>query len=104
MLIVNPVSGKGRVKGFVLDILSVLCAGGEGITVFVTEKKGDATRFASQYGAEYDRIACTGGDGSLNEVISGLMTMPPESRPAIGYIPLGTTNDMAPFASRSQGQ
>ncbi len=95
MLIINPVSGKGRVKGFTMDILNVLCEGGNGVTVFITEKAGDATQFAAEYGGEVDRIACTGGDGTLNEVICGLMKLPKEERPAIGYIPLGTTNDMA---------
>ncbi len=95
MLIINPVSGKGRVKGYLMDILNVLCAGGASVTVFMTEKRGDASAFAMKYGSSFDRIACTGGDGTLNEVISGLMRLPMEERPAIGYVPLGTTNDMA---------
>ena len=95
MLIVNPVSGKGRVKGFLLDILALLSANGAPVTVFLTEKHGDATEFSQKYGADFDRIICTGGDGSLNEVINGLMLLPESARPSIGYIPLGTTNDMA---------
>ncbi len=95
MLILNPVSGKGRVKGYVLDILETLCRGGGDVTVFVTEKHGDASEFAKKYGSQHERIIVTGGDGSLNEVINGLMELPCEERPAIGYIPLGTTNDMA---------
>ncbi len=95
MLIVNPVSGKGRVKGFLLDILEVLCAGGTGVGVFLTEKPRDASLFVEQYGGDFERVACTGGDGTLSEVIGGLMRIPREKRPAIGYIPLGTTNDMA---------
>ena len=95
MLIINPVSGKGRVKGYLMDILTALCSGGDGVSVYLTEKRGDAIEFAAKYGADYDVIACTGGDGSLNEVISGLMSLPAEVRPVIGYVPLGTTNDMA---------
>lgn len=95
LLIVNPVSGKGRVKTILLDILSSVCAGGRDVRVCVTEKRGDATDFAERLGPEVERIVCTGGDGSLNEVISGLMRLPAGERPAISYIPLGTTNDMA---------
>lgn len=95
LLIVNPVSGKGRVRTILLDILSALCAGGRDVRVCITEKRGDASDFAEKLGPEVQRIVCTGGDGSLNEVISGLMRLPPECRPSISYIPLGTTNDMA---------
>lgn len=95
MLIINPVSGKGKVKAHLLPILSTLGAGGDPVTVYMTEKSGDATAFAGTYGAQYDRIVCTGGDGTLNEVINGLMLLPKEDRPQVGYFPLGTTNDMA---------
>ncbi len=95
LLIVNPVSGKGKVKTIMLDILTSMCTGGEAVIVCVTEKRGDAAEFSAKYGPEVERIVCTGGDGTLNEVISGLMTLEREQRPAIGYIPLGTTNDMA---------
>lgn len=95
MLIVNPVSGRGKVKNYLLSILKELSVGGEPVTVFVTEKHGDATRFSAEYGAQYDRLVCNGGDGTLNEVINGLMHVPQDERPSICYIPLGTTNDMA---------
>lgn len=95
LLIVNPVSGKGRVKTVLMDLLITLCAGGNPVTVCVTGKRGDASDYARLYGPAMDRIVVTGGDGSLNEVIGGLMRMEPEDRPMISYIPLGTTNDMA---------
>jgi YegS/Rv2252/BmrU family lipid kinase len=95
MLIINPVSGKGRVKSYLLDILKTLSKDGQSVSVFVTEKHGDATEFAAQHGSEYDRLVCNGGDGTLNEVVNGLMRLPKEQRPVVGYIPLGTTNDMA---------
>lgn len=95
LLIVNPVSGKGRVKTILMDLMSALCSGGRPVTVCVTEKRGDAGEFAQKYGPHVDRIVVTGGDGSLNEVIGGLMRLEPSARPMISYIPLGTTNDMA---------
>jgi len=95
MLIVNPVSGKAKARLVLMKMVASLGKGGEPVTVFVTEKRGDATAFARQYGPSFDRLVCTGGDGTINEVISGLMELPFDERPALGYIPLGTTNDMA---------
>ena len=66
LLIVNPVSGKGRVRTILLDILSALCAGGRDVRVCITEKRGDASDFAERLGPEVQRIVCTGGDSSLN--------------------------------------
>ena len=95
LLIINPVSGKGRAKSYMLDILKTLSKNGNPVSVLLTEKRGDATDFTIEYGPDLDFLVCTGGDGSLNEVINGLMTLPKEKRPLVGYIPLGTTNDMA---------
>ena len=58
----------------------------------ITGRRGDATRFAS-YGAEYDLIVCAGGDGTLNEVISGMLKS--DVHTPLGYIPCGSTNDFA---------
>lgn len=95
MLVINPVSGKGRVKNYLLSILTTLSKGGQSTAVYTTERPGDAALFAYNHGSKYDRIVCTGGDGTLNEVINGLMLLPIEKRPIVGYFPLGTTNDMA---------
>ena len=93
MLIVNPVSGRGLIKNYLLNIVSALGRGGRCVSVYVTEKRGDAEDFARQYGGDYDRLVCNGGDGTLSEVVNGIMALPEDRRPAVGYIPLGTTND-----------
>lgn len=54
---------------------------------------GDATAVAAARAGEFDRIVCSGGDGTLHEVVAGLMGL--ENRPEVGYIPAGTTNDFA---------
>ena len=95
MLIVNPVSGRGLIKNYLLNIVSALGRGGRCVSVYVTEKRGDAADFARQFGGDYDRLVCNGGDGTLSEVVNGIMALPEDRRPAVGYIPLGTTNDMA---------
>jgi lipid kinase YegS len=64
------------------------------IKVRVTKKKGDARRFAAEAG-ESDLLIAAGGDGTLNEVVYGLMDLSKAARPALGVVPLGTANDFA---------
>jgi lipid kinase YegS len=64
------------------------------IKVRVTQEKGDARRFAAEAGAA-DLLIAAGGDGTLNEVVYGLMDLSRATRPALGVIPLGTANDFA---------
>ena len=93
MLIVNPAAGKGGYKQNFGEALNVLDKGGYRTTLFFTSGRGEATRFAAEYGMEYDTVACVGGDGTLSEVISGLMQL--KNPPPLGYFPMGTTNDVA---------
>jgi YegS/Rv2252/BmrU family lipid kinase len=66
------------------------------VTVAPTMHRGHATQMASSaYREGYDTVICCGGDGTLNETISGILTIPPEHRPRLGYIPAGSTNDFA---------
>lgn len=93
MLIINPAAGRG---GFALNLgqaLDMLDKGGFRTTLFFTSGREDATEFAKNCAAEYDTVACIGGDGTLSEVIAGLMSL--EKRPPLGYFPMGTANDVA---------
>src|SRR5581483_3158115 len=67
---------------------------GQRIKVQVTKKAGDARRFAAK-AEEADLLIAAGGDGTMNEVVHGLMNLSKSSRPALGIIPLGTANDFA---------
>jgi lipid kinase YegS len=67
---------------------------GHRIKVRVTKKKGDAKRFVSEAGRA-DLLVAAGGDGTLNEVVHGLMDLSKDARPVLGVIPLGTANDFA---------
>jgi lipid kinase YegS len=69
-------------------------AAGHRIEVRVTWEKGDAQRFVSEAGA-VDLLIAAGGDGTLNEVLHGLMDVPEAVRPILGIVPLGTANDFA---------
>jgi lipid kinase YegS len=67
---------------------------GHRIEVRVTRRKGDARRFVAEAG-ETDLLIAAGGDGTLNEVVHGLMDLSKGARPALGVVPLGTANDFA---------
>lgn len=67
---------------------------GHRIEVRVTSEKGDARRFASQAG-DVDLLVAAGGDGTLNEVLHGVMDLSIDARPVLGVVPLGTANDFA---------
>ena len=93
MLIINPAAGRGSYKVNLGEALHVLDMGGYRTSLFFTAGRRDATDFARAYAGEFDTVACIGGDGTLSEVISGLMEL--ESPPPLGYIPMGTANDVA---------
>lgn len=94
LLIVNPVSGKMKAKTTLLDVIKTLQVNGYEVTVKLTEKRGHAVKFAKNAESEgFEAVVCFGGDGTLNETISGLMQV--ESKLPLGYIPAGSTNDFA---------
>ena len=75
MLIINPAAGRGGYKLNLPDALHLLDRGGFRTTLFFTAGRGEATEFAAAHGEEYDVVACVGGDGTLSEVLSGLMRL-----------------------------
>ena len=95
MVLVNPAAGRGSYKNALGSVLHTLSRGGYQPTVCFTEQPGDATRLAAAACTRYERIVCLGGDGTLSDTINGLMTYPRGDRPLLGYIPMGTANDVA---------
>ena len=93
MLIINPVAGRGGYKLNLGEALQLLDKGGFRTRLFFTGQRGDATRFAAEHAGEYDTVACVGGDGTLSEVMAGLMQI--QDPPPLGYFPMGTANDVA---------
>ena len=93
MLIVNPVAGRSAYKFNFAEAMYLLGSAGYRVDLYFTAARGDATAFARDHGAEYDVVACIGGDGTLSEVISGLILQ--DSPPPLGYFPMGTANDVA---------
>lgn len=94
-LLVNPKAGKGAVSQHLCNIIDVYVKHDFEVTVYTTQCEKDATRKIIENTVGYDRIVCSGGDGTLNEVVQGMMHFPKEKRMPIGYIPSGTTNDYA---------
>ncbi len=93
LLIVNPAAGRGAYKPSFADALQTLYDGDCRPTVCFTAGRGDATRLARELGGDFDLIACVGGDGTLSEVMAGMMFL--NNPPPLGYLPMGTANDVA---------
>jgi len=93
LFLVNPKAGQQELRTHLMDMIDVFTAGGYDVTVHTTQSQGDLTEWIAAHGPEYDRIVCAGGDGTLNEAVTGLMRL--ENRPPLGYIPGGTVNDVA---------
>lgn len=93
LFIYNPNSGMGLLKPKLSDVLDIFVKGGYEVTVYPTQKYHDAVRKMGEYEEQYDLVACSGGDGTLDEVVTGMMKR--EDKVPIGYIPVGTTNDFA---------
>lgn len=95
LYIYNPAAGRKTAKINLSDVLEVFARQGYEITVHPTQARGDASAAARDLGPQYDRVVCCGGDGTLNETVRGVLELPPERRPVLGYIPAGTTNDFS---------
>ena len=93
MLIINPAAGHGGYEENFGEALRLLDGAGYRTTLFYTTGARQATEYAARYAKDYDTVACVGGDGTLSEVIAGLMTL--TDPPDVGYFPMGTTNDIA---------
>ncbi len=92
LLIVNPKSGRAKMKNALLGVTEILSNKGFWVTVYPTKNQGDATELVRKLqNGEFDRIVVCGGDGTLNEVITGLMLG--EIKCTLGYIPSGTLNE-----------
>ncbi|MCM1102057.1 MAG: YegS/Rv2252/BmrU family lipid kinase [Clostridium sp.] len=91
LFVYNPKAGKAKIKNKLADILDIFAAGGYEITTCPTRKQGDAVEIVAYRKPIYDMVVCSGGDGTLDEVVTGMMRS--SFRTPIGYIPAGSTND-----------
>ncbi len=93
LFLYNPKAGRNAIKTKLAEILNILTAGGYDILVRPSQAPMDMENIVKERGKEFDIIVTSGGDGSLNETINGLMSL--ENPPVLGYIPTGTVNDFA---------
>ena len=93
LFLYNPMSGKELLRTRLMDVLDIFVKAGYEVTAHPTQSEGDARRMTEACSGRFDRIVCSGGDGTLNEVMTGMMHA--EEKVPIGYIPSGSTNDFA---------
>ena len=93
LLIVNPCAGKNKSRASIVDIVERFSFENYEFTVKTTAGRGDATELVKNCIADNDMVVCCGGDGTRNETINGIMQL--SRRVPIGYIPTGSTNDLA---------
>lgn len=93
LFIYNPHAGKAQIRLHLMEIIDIFVKAGYEVTVYPTQAAGDAVGYTRDRGGGYDILVCSGGDGTLDEVVTGMMLC--ENKIEIGYIPAGSTNDFA---------
>ena len=93
LFIYNPMAGKGMIRSSLSYILEEFSGNGYEVVVHPTVGSKDATRVVQECGDSFDMIVCSGGDGTLDEVVTGMQTG--RLSVPLGYIPAGSTNDYA---------
>lgn len=91
LFVYNPKAGKAMIKNKLADILDIFAREGYEITIVPTQKRGDAREVVEGRRDSYELVVCSGGDGTLDEVVTGMIRS--GIRTPIGYIPAGSTND-----------
>lgn len=98
LFVYNPRAGKEMLKPRLSDVLDIFVKAGYEVTVHPTQAYRDAYYQIKEYEVgKYDLIACSGGDGTIDEVATGMMKRREMRKDVVpvGYIPAGTTNDFA---------
>ena len=93
LFIYNPRAGKAQIRSNLLDIIDIFVKADYEVTAYPTQAAGDAVKAVKERRAGYDIVVCSGGDGTLDEVVTGMMQC--DEKVPIGYVPAGSTNDFA---------
>lgn len=93
LFIINPKAGLKKNRHFIDEAVLVFEQAGYKVGIKYTKKRGDATIIAKDMADKVDLVVCMGGDGTLNEVMQGMMAG--NVKTPLGYIPAGSTNDFA---------
>ena len=93
LLVINPVSGDGAAKNWAYDMVEILSRRFPIVSVYLSRGNGDIKKTVAEKAAEYEAVVVTGGDGSLSELLDGIVES--GASPLLGYVPMGTINDFA---------
>ena len=93
LFIMNPFAGVKRANRHLADILLTFTQAGYEVITHMRRGRAAATAVTREKGKDVDLVVCCGGDGTLNETITGLLSAGADT--PIGYIPAGSTNDFA---------
>ncbi len=93
LFVINPKAGQKKRKNYIDEVIEIFEEAGYQVGTKFTKKRADGTRIVAKYGNRVDLIVCMGGDGTLNEVIEGMLAS--NVTTPLGYIPAGSTNDFA---------
>lgn len=93
LFVFNPHSGKAQIRAQLFEIVDTMVKADYEVTIYPTQKPGDAITKVELEAGDYDLVVCSGGDGTLDEAVTGMMRR--EKKIPLGYIPAGSTNDFA---------
>ncbi len=93
LLLINPSAGRQAGKNALYDLVDRCDGAGYLVEVHPTRSRSAAAKLLKERAGEFDVVLCCGGDGTLNETVTGLMSC--EKKPLLAYVPAGTTNDFA---------
>ena len=95
LFVYNPNAGRGLLSNKLSDVIDIFVKADYEVVIYPTQKYKDAYYKIKHMDEQFDMVVCSGGDGTLDEVVTGMMRRDKEKRVPIGYIPTGTTNDFA---------
>lgn len=93
LFVYNEKSGKGVIRNYLADVIGLFTRNGYDVLTHPTQARGDAEHFVQEHAGDADAVVCSGGDGTLDEVVNAVMNVKPHL--PVGYIPSGSTNDFA---------
>lgn len=93
LFVMNPCAGQRKANRYLADILTIFNRAGRDVTVYMTAGPGDGARVVEERAGDMDVVVCCGGDGTFNEMVTGVLRS--EAQVPLGYIPAGSTNDLA---------
>lgn len=92
-LIHNPAAGGGRGTLRFRQAEALLAVKGIQVEPVATKRPGHATELARELGSRHETLLVLGGDGTLSEAANGVLGLPADQRPRLGFMPAGTGND-----------